>query len=596
MKEKSLTEIFNDRAQRWSARAAFRRRFGRTYTDMAWREAGDQFIFLSLAFSSLGMKKGDRVGILSWNRPEWLLVDLAVMAVGGMTVPIFISLPPEEISYILADSGAKYLAVENKELWKKVEPVITGLSQPPRIILIEDHGQAGGPHALSYESLIASGRDKFAAQPYLFQDLLNQVGENDSVTIIYTSGTTGQPKGVVLTHKSFISGGQAARQVLPTQQGDVALSFLPLAHVYERFTTYSNLEKGVVVAFAQGPDTVMRDLPEVRPTVLFAVPLFFDRIYGRLRANLAQAPFWRKAVFYACLGIGKRIAQHRMAKKEVPLPLKVLSYFADRLSFSKLKKRLGGRIRFFVSGGAALSPEVAEFFLAFGLPIFQGYGLTESCAVCSVNNFDNFKLDSVGKPCPAVQVKIAADGEVLITGDVILSEYWGDPLATAAAKRDGWLHTGDTGHLDADGFLKILDRKKDILVTSLGENVAPQKIEALLRTDPLISDAVVLGDGQPYLCALIVPDFEGAAEYAKRERILYQDPQEILAHPKFQAYLESVITIKNEGLAPFEQIRKFQVIPHSLSQAGGELTPTLKVKRKIILERHRPLIDSMYKT
>ena len=588
MAEKTLVQIFRNRAYAWPQKTAFRYRVGGKYKDFSWQQSWLEIEELTHGLSALGVARGERVGILSRNRPEWIYSDLALMMLGAISVPLYVNSAVEQLEYIMRDAGIRVVITEQAQLEKLFE-LEARLGQLEKVVIDAAEGKQPG--------IISFGRVKnLGCQVSVSIDRLVKESKEDApATLVYTSGTTGQPKGAVLSQRNFVTGCRSARSVLPTREGDLALSFLPLGHVYERFVTYSNLDKGVIVAFAQSPETVVRDLVAVRPTVIFGVPRFYDRLYGRILAAVSRRSGFGRGLFWLAFGLARGRAKRLMRGERVPFFANLLYPLADLLVFSKFRKRLGGRIRFLVSGGAPLTAEVTTFFWSAGLPLFQGYGLTESCSVCSVNNFDNFNLEGVGKPCPGVEVKIASDGEILLKGGVVFQEYWRNPSATAAAKNDGWFHTGDVGWLNREGFLVITDRKKDLIVTSLGENVSPQKIESILKAGTFISEAVVFGDNRPYLTGLIWLDLDALTEYARAKGILFKRPEELVENPWVRAELKAIIAEKNQRLAPYERIRKYKLLDQDFSSLAGELTPTMKVRRKVVAKKYGAFIEAMYR-
>lgn len=588
MAEKSLVQIFHNRAKSWPQKTAFRYKLSGEYRDFSWQRSLLEIKELTQGLSALGVARGDRVAILSRNRPEWIYSDLALMTLGAISVPLYVNSPQEPLEYIMWDAGIRLVITEQAQL-EKLSRLEARLGRLEKLVV--DAADANQPGIISFDKVKDLGR----GASHSFDRLIEESKDDAAATIVYTSGTTGQPKGAVLSQRNFFAGCQSARSVLPTRQGDIALSFLPLGHVYERFVTYSNMDKGVIVAFAQSPETVVRDLVEVRPTVVFGVPRFFDRLYWRVLAALSRRSRFARVLFRLAFALARARAGRLMKGERVHVFVSLLYPLADLLVFSKLRERLGGRVRFLVSGGAPLTSEVTTFFWSAGLPLFQGYGLTESCAVCSVNNFDDFSLEGVGKPCPGVEVRIASDGEVLLKGDVIFQEYWGNPMATAAVKKDGWLHTGDVGRLSPEGFLIITDRKKDSIVTSLGENVSPQKIESIMKAGTFISEAVIFGDNRPYLTGLLSLDLDALAEYARAKGILFKRPDELVDNPWVRAQLEAIIAEKNQALAPYERIRKFKLVGRDFSLLAGELTPTLKVRREVIAKKYGAFIEEMYR-
>jgi long-chain acyl-CoA synthetase len=542
----------------------------------------------------LGIEGGDRVAILSENRPEWAFADLGTLCAAAVVTPIYATLPAEQVLYILNDSEAKVLIVSSAEQAEKVAQV-RGQARHLEKLVVMDPVKVDG--AISFEELRARGARALASDPQSVRQRALQVAPDDLATLIYTSGTTGQPKGVMLTHGNIVSNVLAASQVFPDLgPDDLALSFLPLCHAFERTAGYYvPLHRGVSIAYAESVETVAANMAEVRPTIMCAVPRLYEKMYAKIREKVASDPALRRKVFAWAIGVGAELFEHRVKKTQPGGFLKRKAALADSLVFSKIRERTGGRLRMFISGGAPLSKEIAEFFGAAGLLVVEGYGLTESSPVITANRADDLKPGTVGKPVPGVEVKIAPDGEILTKGPHVMRGYFKRPADTAATiDPDGWLHTGDIGSFDDDGFLRITDRKKDIIVTSGGKNLAPQPIENVLKMDPFITEVVMVGNKRHFPAALVVPNFDQLEAWAKEHGIKARDRRELVKNAEVVAHYQKVVDTMTGGLAQFERIKKVALLPREFTVEAGELTPTLKVRRKVVEEKYRDLIDQMY--
>ncbi|MCP2519255.1 long-chain fatty acid--CoA ligase [Candidatus Aminicenantes bacterium AC-335-K20] len=546
----------------------------------------------SLGLRELGVGKNDKIILLSENRPEWIISDLAILAFGGITVPIYPTLTAEQIVFIIDDSDAKVVIFSDEIQGEKIKSIKNKLSKVKHFISFISPPFEG---ALSFSQIRELGRKRKDKDPDLFEKSALEVKPDDLATIIYTSGTTGIPKGVMLTHKNILSNIISVSQIIEFSEKDTVLSFLPLSHILERMVTHTYIYKGCTIAYAESIETVAQNLLEVRPNIMVSVPRVFEKIYAKVMDNvLSSSPLKRKIFFWA-LNIGRKVGEKKLAKKPIGFFLKLKYKIAHKLVFSKIIEKTGGRIRFFVSGGAPLSKEIAEFFYAMGLVILEGYGLTETSPVISVNTFENLKFGTVGKPIPGVEVKIAEDGEILVRGPNVMVGYYKKEAETKEAFRDGWFHTGDIGYLDEDGFLVITDRKKDIIVTSGGKNVAPQPIENMLKANPYISNAVVVGDKRKFISALIIPDFDKLEEYARFNKIKYTDRKDLISKKEIKNFIKAEVDRATQGLAPYEQIKKIALLDREFEISKNEITPTLKVKRNIIEEKYKDLIDELYK-
>jgi len=548
---------------------------------------------LSLGLRALGLEPGDRVAILSENRPEWAFADLAILAAGAVDVPIYASLTAPQVLYILKDSGAKVAFVSGAAQAAKVAQV---RDQAPDLRDVIRMDAAEVPGTVSLDEVRAKGRPALLADPEAVRARAARSGPDDLATLIYTSGTTGDPKGVMLSHGTITSNVAAAAKVFPVfGPDDVALSFLPLCHIFERMAGhYLMLSRGVTIAYAESVEAVPANMAEIRPTVMFSVPRLYEKMYDRIREKVAADSAPRQRLFRWAFAVGLREFRHRVEKTRPPVGLRLQHALADRLVFGKIKRRVGGRLRVFVSGGAPLNRDIAEFFGAAGLLILEGYGLTETSPVITVNRPDDFRPGTVGPPVDGVEVKIAADGEILTRGPHVMRGYFNKPEATAEAiDREGWFHTGDIGRLE-DGFLTITDRKKDIIVTSGGKNIAPQPIEGALKTSPLIAEVVMIGNKRNFAAALVVPRFEALEPWARSRGIAFRDREDLVRRPEIVARYEQEVKEVTGELAKFEQIKKITLLPREFSLEGGELTPTLKVKRRVVEQKYKDMIDRMY--
>jgi long-chain acyl-CoA synthetase len=561
------------------------------YTPISTQEFARRVEHLSLGLADLGLTPGDKLVILSENRPEWTMTDFAVLSAGAITVPIYTSLMPEQIKYIINDSDAKIVVCSNRDLWLKIEAVRHQLPNVHHFVLIDEEGPQG---IVSLSEIMGRGKVLAAADPTLFEKRALAVKPDDLASIIYTSGTTGVPKGVMLTHANFVSNCKALDAVTEFTVKDTILSFLPLSHVLERMTTFSFLYKGATIAYAESIDTVAENLIEVRPTIMISVPRLFDKIYAKVMDNILAQSAAKRKIFFWALGVGKKHGAKRIRHLPIPKALDLQYKLASKLVYSKIVEKTGGRVHFFVSGGAPLSGDVAEFFFAIGITILEGYGLTETSPVLTCNTFEKMKFGSVGPPVPGVEIKIAPDGEILARGPNVMKGYYKKEADTREVFEGGWFHTGDIGHFDEEGFLVITDRKKDILVTAGGKNVAPQPIENQLKTNPYIQTAVVVGMGRKFISALIVPDFDKLEAYARSKGIPFGSRRELVEKEEIAAFILAEVNRSTPQLASYERIKKVILLERDFN-ADTELTPSLKVKRHIVETAFKGKIDTLYK-
>ena len=592
---RTLNELFFGSLDRFGTRpVVLRAKRGGAWRDIGYAEVTDTVRCLAAGLRELGVAAGSNVAILSENRPEWAFVDFACLTARCADVPIYPTLPAGQISYILRDSAAVAIFVSSKAQLEKIlsirQPDVTPALR--HIIAMDD--DATGPGVMPFADLVARGRAALAKYPRWREEAL-EASPDDLATLIYTSGTTGDPKGVMLTHGNLTSNVIGGLQYLDLRTEDSCLSFLPLSHVFERMAGhYCMWQSGAVITYAQSVDTVSADLVEVRPTVVLSVPRLYEKIYAKVVEGAAASPL-KKRIFEWCRAAGEAWAELVLTGQPVPFALGVKKALADKLVFSKLVARTGGRLRYFVSGGAPLSAEIAKFFFAAGLPIFEGYGLTETSPVISVNSRTHVKLGAVGRPIPGVEVTIAADGEILTRGPHVMKGYYNKPQATAEAiDAAGWFHTGDIGLIDGDGFLRITDRKKDIIVTAGGKNIAPQPIEGRVKTNKFVLNAVMIGDKRKFPILLVVPNLDALREWAASEGRTYPDDAALVASRESVEKIEREVKKSLRDLAQFEMPKKVVLIQNDFSIESGELTPTLKVKRRVVEKNYTAAIEAAY--
>ncbi|MPY86434.1 MAG: AMP-binding protein [Luteitalea sp.] len=579
----------------------------------------DRVQHVAVGLMARGVQPGDRVAILSSSRPEWLLADLAILSIGAVTVPIYPTLAPAQVRYLLEDSGSRLLFVSDLDQAAKVQtarhllPDLEGAilfdpADPVRPLARHEGGAAsaadeapGGLHGslMTMADLETRGREALASTPDDLEALRRRtdaVQPSDLAAIIYTSGTTGEPKGVMLTHHNIVSNVVPCGGILGCSPADTALSFLPLSHSFERAVVYIYLYEGVTVMFAESIDTLARDLTRTRPTVMTGVPRVFEKLRARVMETVSSAVGPRRRLLDWALTVGHAHARTRLEGTRAPFGLRARNAVADRLVFAKIRSRTGtDRARLLVSGSAPLSSDVCAFFYAIGLLLIEGYGLTETAPVLAVNPSDAPRLGTVGCAIPSVELATAADGEILARGPNVMLGYYKQPESTAEVLRDGWIRTGDIGSLSPDGYLTITDRKKDLLITSGGKHVAPQPIEDLLKRHPLVAEAMLIGDRRQFIAALIVPNFALLAPRLTAARVDVPTHEAMCERAETRAIYQEIVDGVNAGLAQYERVKQLALLPTQFTVAGGELTPTLKVRRNIIAERWQNVIDALYR-
>jgi long-chain acyl-CoA synthetase len=594
MEIKTLNDIYTVTCTLARPAAMKYKRDGR-WVDTGVDEFRDTVRYFATGLHLLGLKPGDRVAILAENRPEWAMADFAILASAAVTVPVYPTLLGWQIEYILNDSGAVAVICSNEEQMKKVAGI---RDHCPHIhnVIVCDPPPALPSGVLSFGQVVESGRlaDDDANRTRFDETRAKPKGD-DVATLVYTSGTTGNPKGAMLTHGNVASNVLATCKVLPIEHGQIGLSILPLSHILERMGDYCYFYRGCTIAYAESVTKVGENLREVKPHLFAAVPRLFEKMRTTILDSVAVQPASKQKIFKWALGVAEQRLPYRITGKPMPFGLKIKSAIADKLVFSKILDRLGGRVKMVLSGGAPLSAELAAFFIGAGLEIYEGYGLTETSPVIAVNTPQWRRVGTVGRIIPGVEVRIAEDGEILSRGPHIMKGYWNNDDATKQAiDPDGWFHTGDIGEIDADGFLKITDRKKDIIINAYGKNIAPQPLEGLLKSSPYIGTPVLIGDRRKYLVALLVPNFDKLERDASAMGVQFASREELIANEKVRQIYQTEIDRFNQNLDRQEKIRRFALLPRDFTIDADEITPSLKVKRKMIDKKYKEIIDLLY--
>ncbi len=593
----TLARMFWDRVERSGDRPAHQFKQSADWKTITWREVGDVVREVALGLLALGRGKGDAVALLSTSRAEWVQADFAIFSAGCVTVPVYPTYPPDLIAYVVNDSGAKTIIVEDPAQLSKVLEARDKTPGLEQIVVITGYDAPQPPKmVMTWETLRRLGRDSVDAHRSTLAERVASTRPTDLATIVYTSGTTGPPKGVMQTHGNHIAAVTASKQATPVEEGWVHLLFLPLAHSFARLESFLGVAHGLTTAFAENLDKVGENLKETRPHFICSVPRVFEKVYGKILAGVEAGSPAKRKIFGWAVSVGRDVSRHQQRGQPVPATLELKRKLAHRLVFSKLHAALGGRLQWAVSGGAPLSRDIAEFFHAAGILLLEGYGLTETCPALTFNRPDRFKFGSVGQTLPGVQLRIAADGEILARGPNIATlGYFKQPEATREVfDLDGWFHTGDIGTIDGDGFLVITDRKKDLIVTAGGMNIAPQNIENLLKADPFISQVMIYGDRRPYPVALITVNPEELSKFAREQGILTSEAAAIVKHPKVVERVGRTVEEKNTQLQSYAKIKRFTVLATDFTLDGGELTPTLKVKRRVVSQKYKDTIEELY--
>jgi len=561
---------------------------------ISYREFGEMIQDITLALAKIGLASGDRIAILSNNRPEWTISDFASFSMGAVIVPIYQTLPPNQIAYLLHDSETRAIFVENEEQYNKIRQIKKQLPHLEFVFSFDIIPSARND-VHYFTDLLHLGREELKEHPERYAKLIETIDRDQICSIVYTSGTTGQPKGVMLNHSGFIWDIVESEKVLNLVEEDVFLSFLPLSHLYERLAGHwCPMLRGGQIHYAKGIDTVVEDIGIARPSVITAVPRLFEKVAARVLEQVEEGSFLKRKIFYWSLHVGRKYFDAQF-EGQIPWSLERKYHLADKLVFQKIREKLGGRLRYPIAGGAPLSVETLKFFEALGMRIIEGYGMTEAHLIITLTPYGKTRYGSCGRAIGGVELRIADDGEILVKGPTLMQGYYNNPEATAEViDADGWLHTGDVGHLDEDGYLFITDRKKNIIVTSGGKNVASAPIENRLKQSKYIEEVCLVGNHRKFISAILIPNLEALKTWARAHSIEAGSNQELVSHPDVIAFIDQELKILQMELARFETVKKFILLAEPLSIEDGELTPSLKIRRSVIEKRYRDQINQLY--
>ncbi|TDA67534.1 MAG: long-chain fatty acid--CoA ligase [Clostridia bacterium] len=594
----TLPGLFVDRVKKYGDRVALRKKDLGIWQEISWYEYYLHVRYFCLGLVSLGLQKGDRVSILGDNCPEWLYADLAVQSVGGMAVGIYPTNPAPEVKYILEHSESRFVVVYDQEQLDKVLEVKADLPYLERAIVIDTKGlrHYDDPIIISFAEVEKRGQTLDKGRPELFDEILNTVSGEDVAVMIYTSGTTGAPKGAMLTHCNLLHAAEQWPAAMELFESDTVVSYLPLCHILERcMSLVVALRIGYTVNFAESTDTVMEALRDVAPTIFVGVPRIWEKMYSAHVIKVQESTPLKRFAYRLAIPVGEKVVSLRSQRQQPGFLLRALYKIADFLVFGAIRDQLGlRRAHLMWCGAAPVAPEILKFFNAIGIRVREAYGATEACGLIAIHPAADIRFGTVGKVVRDMEIRIAEDGEILLRGPMIFKGYFKDPDSTAGAWEGGWLHTGDVGVIDAHGHLKIVDRKKDIIITSGGKNIAPQEIENKLKVSPYVKDAIVIGDKRKYITALIEIDYENVGKWAENNGIPYTTFKDLSWNPKTHELIQDVVDQVNKGLAQVETIKKFTLLAKQLDQDDEELTATQKVRRKIVEEKYKEIIDAMY--
>ncbi len=599
MSLETTPQVFRQAVKKYSDRVAMRKKEYGLWHDISWNEYYTLAKYVGTALISMGLQKGDCVSIIGDNCPEWVIIDLGIQCAGGVAVGVYSTNAWPQVEYVIQNSDSKFFFVENEEQLDKWLHFRDNVAFLKKVIVWDLEGlrHFEDPMVMTYDDLLDLGRNITEKDPSLVENRIDEAAPEDLSVLVYTSGTTGPPKGAMLTHRNVTWMASAITKDNPVYDTDEVMSFLPLCHIFERlFSVFVHITHGYTVNFIESPDTVTDNMREISPTVGYAVPRIWEKYLSAVYIRMSDAAWLKRLVFGIALKTGQKRATLSMNFKPVPFYLEVLYQLAHFAVFRKLKQRLGfDRLRVAYSGAAPISPDVLHFFQSIGVNLIEGYGQTEGTGVTCASRIDKVKLGTVGPPLPETEVKIAEDGEILVRSPGVFKGYYKNPEATKETIKDGWLYSGDVGELDEDGYLKITDRKKDIIVTAGGKNITPQYIENKLKASSYINDAVVIGNNRRFITSLIMIDEDNMVKYAQDNKIQFSTYKDLTQSPEIIKLIQGEVNKVNESISRVEQVKKFTMLPKKLYEEDGEITPTMKVKRKYVNEAFSDLIDAMYK-
>ncbi|MBK6325467.1 MAG: long-chain fatty acid--CoA ligase [Chloroflexi bacterium] len=592
MENEHLAAVIRQSIQSYAHETAMRYQKAGQWQDISYQTLGETVDTLARALLVHGVQPGDRIGIFAENRPEWALVDFAILSIRAVSVPIYATNTKHQAAYIIEETAMNLIFTGGQEHYNKIQAILDRAPHLQTIIAFDEDTQLTGDKSLHFSQFLQQGADHAADAEIAAR--LAAADRHELATIIYTSGTTGEPKGVMLTHANFYHQFKAMDGQFQVGPGDRSLCFLPLTHVYERSWSYFIFKTGATNYYLANPKAVIETMQEMRPTVMVSVPRLYEKIYAAAYAGLEHGSAMKQKLFHWSIDIGQTYQYRRKDKRPIGLWLNVQHSLADRLVLSKIRDVVGGSKNFFSAGGAPLARPIEEFFFAAGLLVCEGYGLTETSPMVTFNTPNAFKFGTVGKPIPDCQVTFGPDGEILVKSPSVTQGYYNKPEATAEAFVDGWFRTGDVGEFDEEGFLRITDRIKDLIITSGGKNIAPQRIETAVAKDHYIEQFIAIGDRRKFISALVVPNFAALEEYARVNGIAYTAVTDLIQHPDIIAFYRSRIDAVSQDLANYERVKAFTLLPAPFTQETGELTPTQKIKRKVVTDKYAALIEAMY--
>jgi long-chain acyl-CoA synthetase len=598
--ETTINQVFKNRVEKYGDRLAVEKRRGDKWETATWNEYYQRARNVGLGLHALGIQKGERVAILSDNRLEWVYTDMGALGVGVCVVALYATIPASEVEYILKDAGAKAVVVENKTQLDKALVAQKNCPTLEKIIVIESAGcDLDGKNVRAFADVMNAGQNKHQEDAALFQRLADSVTPEDLLTLQYTSGTTGMPKGSILTHGVVMAQLRALDAVEPKygNETDNVVGFLPLSHIFERVPVHFYvMYRGITKSYAGSMETLVEDIATKKPTIMFGVPRIHEKIYHKMLAGIKEKSHVVQSLFAWAQGVGNEVSKYKQDKQPIPAGLNFKYKIAYALVFKKLQHALGGRIRWFCAAGAPIAKEIVSFFQAAGIFVLEGYGLSEVAGGATLSHLEDFYPGSVGHPLPGIDIKLADDGEILIKSESLFKGYWGNEEETRQHfTDDGYFKTGDVGMFNKQGLLFITDRKKDLLITSGGKNIAPQKTETIFKENPIFSQFVVVGDARKYLTALINVDLDIAKAVAEEKGIKFHQPEDLLDDPAFKSLLDEILAENNKRLSSVETIKYYRILKTPLSAATGELSVKLSVKRDVVQKKYADVINSMYK-
>lgn len=597
--EQTINEVFENRVNKYQDRMAVEKRYGDKWVTISYNEYYDRSKKAGLGLYALGVRKGDRISIFSENRLEWIFTDMGALGIGAIVAPIYATVNKEEVAYILKDCSAKVIVLEDGNQLEKARYALSEVESLEKIVLMDADGVSlNKENELSFNDLLSKGEALHKEDSGLFKKLSGEVTPDDIATLQYTSGTTGHPKGAILTHGNIMASIRAIDTVEPSYgyETDNTVGFLPLSHVFERVPGHMyTLFKGIQKSYAGSIETLVEDIQSKKPTVLFAVPRVFEKIYQKMLMTISEKPPVVQKLFVWAQKVGMEVCHYNEDGRPLPFGLKIKNKIAYKLVFHKLQENLGGRIRWMCAAGAPIAKEIVSFFNAAGIFVLEGYGMTEVCGGATLSNLNDYCPGSVGRPIPGMDIKIADDGEILVKSDCLFKGYWNmaDENKNIFTD-DGYFKTGDIGEFNDRGLLHITDRKKDLIITAGGKNIAPQKIESLFKVNPLFGQVLVVGDRRKYLTALFNLNYESAAQVAKEKEIPFNHPEELAENRDFLKHIDENIQEVNSRLSKVETIKKYRIIKNEFSQDTGELTVSMKLKKKVVMEKYNDIIEEMY--